>query len=120
MISILVLMPWHETNHITIRTRHLIYETVVQLLGLLNRTLSEQHQEMRLNTQLRDRLVNCSLLCPGFTVFMKQSVAFMAGKNEGELCGKYNLPRYGQHWRHQYGLTVKPGAPLDVIEVSSL
>ena len=119
MISILVLFPWQMTEYITIRTRHLVYEAVVQLLHLLDRAITENHNPWRLTQELRDRLVSSALLCPGFTVYMKHSIATMVGKGEVELRSMFNMPHFAQCWRHQYGICTKPGVQFDIVDVSS-
>lgn len=119
MISILVLMPWTATELITIKTRSQIYETVVELLKILQRAIADKKSENRLTPQLFNRLAKSAMLCPGFTPLMKDNVAVLANISEEEACLGYNQPRFANMWLHQYGLVVRPGAPLDVLEVSS-
>ncbi|KAK7754587.1 hypothetical protein SLS62_003370 [Diatrype stigma] len=116
MISILVLMPWTATELITIKTRSQIYQTVVDLLKLLQRAIADKKSENRLTPQLFNRLAKSAMLCPGFTPLMKDNIAVLANISEEETCRGYNQPRFANMWLHQYGLVVRPGAPLDVIE----
>ncbi|RYP49431.1 hypothetical protein DL768_004876 [Monosporascus sp. mg162] len=116
MISILMLMPWKATQYITIKQRHRMYETVVELIKLLKKQIWDGRHEHRLTRQLLDRLVKAAMLCPGFTVLMKDNFAELVGMDEARACRDFNQPRFANLWRHQYATCPKPGVPLDVLE----
>ncbi|RYO78033.1 hypothetical protein DL762_008909 [Monosporascus cannonballus] len=116
MISILMLMPWKATQHITIKQRHQMYETVVELIRLLKKQIWDGRHEHRLTRQLLDRLVKAAMLCPGFTVLMKDNIAELVGMDETRARRDFNQPRFANQWRHQYATSPKPGVPLDVLE----
>ncbi|RYP18451.1 hypothetical protein DL767_009838 [Monosporascus sp. MG133] len=116
MISILMLMPWKATQHITIKQRNQMYETVMELIKLLKRQIWDGRHEHRLTRQLLDRLVKAAMLCPGFTVLMKDNIAELVGMDEARARRDFNQPRFANMWRHQYATCPKPGVPLDVLE----
>ncbi len=128
MISILVLLPWEAaTRHMTMRSRQQIYAAAMGLLGLLQRQVAERRSETRLTPQLLERLGRAAMLCPGFTPLMKDNVAALlagggANNDDGDgardACARFNQPHLAHLWSHQYGMAVRPGAPLDVLEVS--
>lgn len=111
-------MPWSSTEHITIKTRSQIYAAVIELLKLLRRAITDGKFNARLTPQLRNRLARAAMLCPGFTPLMKDNIVALAGISEQEACQAYNQPRGAHLWLHQYGIGVKLGVPLDVLEVS--
>ncbi|RYP58337.1 hypothetical protein DL769_008996 [Monosporascus sp. CRB-8-3] len=116
MISILMLMPWKATQYITIKQRNQMYETVMELIKLLKKQIWDGRYEHRLTRQLLDRLVKAAMLCPGFTVLMKDNVAELVGMDEARARRDFNQPRFANLWRHQYAISPKPGVPLDVLE----
>ncbi|RYP56724.1 hypothetical protein DL771_011663 [Monosporascus sp. 5C6A] len=116
MISILTLMPWKATRYITIKQRYRMYETVMELIKLLQKHIWEGRHQHRLTRQLLDRLVKAAMLCPGLTVLMKDNVAELVGMDEARAIHDFNQPRFANMWRHQYATSPKPGVPLDVLE----
>ncbi|RYP02982.1 hypothetical protein DL764_005468 [Monosporascus ibericus] len=116
MISILMLMPWKATQYITIKQRNRMYETVMELIKLLKKQVWDGRHADRLTRQLLDRLVKAAMLCPGFTVLMKDNIAELVGMDEARARRDFNQPRFANLWRHQYATSPKPGVPLDVLE----
>lgn len=116
-------MPWYLTERITIKERHYIYDTTFKMVHYLKELLErgtmrrgQKPDFNRLTKQLLNRLVKAAMLCPGFTVSQKDNIAYTANLSELDL-RDYNQPRFAERWCHQYALGVKPGVPLDVVEV---
>lgn len=118
MISTLRKLPWYMAEHITIRQRHAVYKAVMALIIRLKADLRAGKFEEHLTEQLYKRLWTSALLCDGLTVCQKDDVAFIVGLSD-ETMREFNLPRYANLWTHQWTMAPEPGAPLDVIEVSS-
>ena len=118
MISTLKKFPWYMTQHITTKQRYSVWNATCQLVKILVLAVEQKRDEINLTPQLLKRLVNAAMRCPGFTVLQKDSIAFLVTMNEMEMRG-YGLPRFASTWTHQYAVAVKPGVPLDVIEVKS-
>ncbi|KAI0172424.1 hypothetical protein GGR52DRAFT_572260 [Hypoxylon sp. FL1284] len=115
MISTLKKLPWYMTDCITICQRHIIWDTTVKMIQHLGQKLQEYPYHDRLTPQLLNRLVDTAMRCPGFTVLQKDNIAFVMGFDEAR-CLAYNQPGTASLWRHQWGLTMKPGVPQDVVE----
>lgn len=107
------------TERITIKQCHAVYIACVSLLRHLQFTIREKKHEGCLTPQLYRRLWTSAMLCHGFTVTMKDSIAYLVDLPEHRL-REFNMPRFGHLWAHTYTLAPKPGAPLDLIEVSCL
>ena len=116
MISTLKKMPWYRTDYITIKQRWSIFEACCRLIDLLQQSLNRRVHEARLTEQLLKRFTDAAMLCPGFTVQQKDSIASKVQMSDMDL-NKFNMPRFPSSWCHQYALGPKPGVPLDVIEV---
>ena len=130
MISTLKKFPWFMTELVTIKQRHYIYNAALKMIGFLKETIDRAANPARSNRdrdrapnadrltiQLFNRLIAAAMSCPGFTVNQKDNIAYLAYMDEGGM-RSFNQPRLADAWRHQYALGVKPGAPLDVVEVS--
>ncbi|KAI3399523.1 hypothetical protein diail_6545 [Diaporthe ilicicola] len=115
MISILRKLPWYKTEYITIKQRHSVYSACIQLLRLLQNAVRERKNEDHLTEQLLKRLWTSAMLCHGFTVTMKDNIAYQVGLSEDRL-REFNMPRFANMWVHAYTLCPKPGTPLDVLE----
>lgn len=130
MISTLKKLPWHMAGYITIKQQHYIYDASVRIVEQLKdeidpamRFRKTERQRRpgaeRLTPQLLRRLVQCIMLCPGFTVVQKDNVAQLVNMSEREM-RMFNLPRFAQSYNHLYALGPKPGVPLDVLEVCDI
>ncbi len=96
--------------------RNSIFQATRNLLQLLLKSLDKGDHPVTLNKQLLRRIVKAAMECPGFTVHMKDDIAWIAGMPDGEqLC--YGQPRFASSWCHQYAVVPKPGMPLDMVEV---
>ncbi|QUC21834.1 uncharacterized protein UV8b_06075 [Ustilaginoidea virens] len=115
LISTLKKFPWYATDRITISQRRAIFRATCELARLLTRSIQKQDDPINLTVQLRRRLLNTAMKCPGFTPLMKDDLAYMADLSEMEE-RQFNQPRFASCWRHQYGIAPKPGMPLDVVE----
>ncbi|ORY67469.1 uncharacterized protein BCR38DRAFT_510403 [Pseudomassariella vexata] len=115
LISTIKKMPWYTTECITIKQRHDIYEACAKLIENLKMNIHDGRSPERLNETLQKRLVQAAMLCPGFTVVQKDSIASLVNMPDMEL-RSFNMPRYPDLWTHQYTLGPKPGIPLDVLE----
>lgn len=119
MISTLRKLPWYKTECITIKQRHSVYSACIQLIRLLQHAIKEQKNEEHLTPQLLKRLWTSAMLCHGFTVTMRDNIAFQVDVSEDRL-REFNMPRFANMWVHAYTLCPKPGTPLDVLEVCIL
>lgn len=119
MISTLRKFPWYMTDRITVRQRHAVYEACVSLLRCLQWAMKERKHEGILTPQLYRRLWTSGMLCHGFTVTMRDSIASIVDLPEHRM-REFNMPQFGEMWRHIYSLVPKPGSPLDLIEVNFL
>lgn len=117
MISTIKKLPWYMAEHITIRQRHAVYKAAVNLIRLLQLAIKDRRNEGVLTPQLLRRLYTAAMLCPGFTVTMKDDIAYLVSLSENEQRG-FNQPRFADCWRHAHTLAPKPDIPLDVLEVS--
>ncbi|XXH05774.1 hypothetical protein Hte_012212 [Hypoxylon texense] len=115
MISTLKKFPWYMSGFITIKQRQSIYNTTINMIRHLSEKIHEDPHHDRLTPQLFDRLVAAAMRCQGFTVLQKDNVAYIAELDEAK-CLEFGLPRFSDQWRHQWGLKMKPGVPLDVVE----
>lgn len=119
MISTLRKLPWYKTECITIKQRHSVYSACIQLIRLLQHAIKEQKNEEHLTPQLLKRLWTSAMLCHGFTVTMRDNIAYQVDTPEDRL-REFNMPRFANMWLHAYTLCPKPGTPLDVLEVCIL
>lgn len=119
MISILRKLPWYKTDCITIKQRYSVYNACLQLIRLLQQSISEKKNVETLTPQLLKRVWTSAMLCHGFTVLQKDNIAYVAGIPENRM-REFNMPRYGDYWTHAYTLCPKVGIPLDMIEVCVL
>lgn len=101
---------------ITVKERHMIYETTLKLISILKTDLEEKPGQIRKTPQLLNRLVNAAMTCPGFTVNQKDNIGFVMNLDESDLY-RFGLPRLPHMWAHQYSICTKANAPADVIEV---
>ncbi|ROW10553.1 hypothetical protein VMCG_01725 [Cytospora schulzeri] len=115
MISTLRKFPWYKAEYITIKQRHSIYNACIKLLRLLQHSIREKKNDAYLTEQLLRRLWTSAMLCHGFTVTMKDNIAFQVGLPDDRL-REFNMPRFANMWVHSYTLAPKPGTPLDVLE----
>ncbi|KAM3447120.1 hypothetical protein MY3296_009020 [Beauveria thailandica] len=115
LISTLRKFPWYMTDCITVSQRSAVFQATCDLLRLLLKSLDKGDDPVTLNKQLLRRVVKASMECPGFTVLMKDDVAWIVGMSDDEQ-RSYGQPRFANSWRHQYALAPKPGMPLDVVE----
>ncbi|KAL1862751.1 hypothetical protein Daus18300_008395 [Diaporthe australafricana] len=115
MISTLRKLPWYKTENITIKQRHSVYTSCIQLIRLLQHAVKERKDEDHLTEQLLKRLWTSAMLCHGFTVTMKDNIAYQVGLSEDRL-RELNMPRFANMWVHAYTMCPKPGTPLDVLE----
>ncbi|KGQ06603.1 hypothetical protein BBAD15_g8071 [Beauveria bassiana D1-5] len=115
LISTLRKFPWYMTDCITVSQRSAVFQATCDLLRLLLKSLDKGDDPVTLNKQLLRRVVKAAMECPGFTVLMKDDVAWIVGMSEGEQ-RSYGQPRFANSWRHQYALAPKPGMPLDMVE----
>lgn len=116
MISTLRKLPWYKTDCITIKQRYSVYSACIQLIRLLQHAIKEKKNEDHLTAQLLKRLWTSAMLCHGFTVTMRDNIAYQAEIPEDRL-REFNMPRFANMWVHAYTLCPKPGTPLDVLEV---
>lgn len=116
MISTLRKLPWYKTDCITIKQRHSVYSACIQLIRLLQHAIKERKDEEHLTSQLLKRLWTSAMLCHGFTVTMRDNIAYQVDIPEDRL-REFNMPRFANMWVHAYTLCPKPGTPLDVLEV---
>lgn len=116
MISVLRKLPWYKTDCITIKQRHSIFNACVQLIRLLQNALKDGKNEEHLTQVLLKRLWTSAMLCHGFTVTMRDSIAYLADIPDHRL-REFNMPRFADMWVHAYTLCPKPDTPLDVLEV---
>lgn len=117
MISFVRKFPWHKTDLITVVQRQQLFETCVKMLRHLRKAIRQKQHEVLLNEQLYKRLSTTCMLCNGFTVIMKEGIARIAGLSS-EQQRKFNQPRCPEKWIHLWSMVPKPGAPLDLVEVS--
>ncbi|KAG6355554.1 hypothetical protein INS49_003516 [Diaporthe citri] len=115
MISTLRKLPWYKTDCITIKQRHSVYSACIQLIRLLQHAIKEKKDEEHLTSQLLKRLWTSAMLCHGFTVTMRDNIAYQVDIPEDRL-REFNMPRFANMWVHAYTLCPKPGTPLDVLE----
>lgn len=94
-----------------------MFNATCELLRLLDRAMKRGIDPVNLNVQLQRRLVNVAMNCPGFTVAMKDDIAFLMDMSDHRKSW-YHLPREAHTWRHQYAIAPKANVPLDVVEVS--
>ncbi len=118
MISTIKKLPWYKTELITIRSRDAIYQACVDLIRLLQISLRDRRPDEAFTPQLLKRLVTAAMLCPGFTVAMKDGIGYQAQLNDAQM-REFNQPRQAWGWTHQYTICPKPGMPLDLLEVSN-
>jgi len=116
LISTLKKMPWYKTELITVRQRYSVFRACLELVRLLQKSIRDRRHN-DLNGMLLKRLVTAGMLCPGFTVLMKDSIAYQAGLTDMDI-RSFNQPRFANMWVHQYALAPKPDTPLDMLEVS--
>lgn len=132
LISILKKLPWHMTAYITIRQRHRVYKTVVDMIQALQGAIyNSDHRRPAvggggggpmssfsevLNEKLLKRLVRAAMGCPGFSPLMKDDIAFISSLDERQAM-EYGVPGSAARWRHIYTLIPNPGVPGDVVEV---
>lgn len=117
MISMLRKMPWYMADHITVLQRHSMYDAAIRLIKNLRRQVQFETNLYLLNEQLLERLLVSAMLCHGFTVTMKDNIAFSVNL-PAERMRDFNMPRFPDQWAQAHTLVPKPGAPLDVLEVS--
>lgn len=116
LISTIKKLPWYMDEYITMRQRYAVYKTTMDLIRMLKVAIAERRNDQYLTPQLLKRLYTAAMLCPGFTVTMKDDVAYIMNLTENEQRG-FNQPRFANQWCHVYALAPKPGRPLDVMEV---
>ena len=121
------------TAYITIRQRHRVYKTAVDMIQALQGAIynsDHQHHNRRavaggptppsysevLNEKLLKRLVRAAMGCPGFSPLMKDDIAFVSSLDERQAMESGVSPSAGR-WRHIYTLIPNPGVPGDVVEV---
>lgn len=119
MISTMRKFPWYMTDRITVRQRHAVFEACVSLLRCLQWAMKEKRHDDILTPQLYRRLWTSAMLCHGFTITMRDSIAYIVDLPESRM-REFNMPRFGNMWLHIYTLVPKPGSPLDLIEVCFL
>ncbi|KUI57034.1 hypothetical protein VP1G_04374 [Cytospora mali] len=115
MISMLRKFPWYKTECITIKQRYSIYNACIKLLRNLQHAIRGKKNDGFLTEQLFRRLWTAAMLCHGFTVTMKDNIAFQVELPDDRL-REFNMPRFANMWVHSYTLAPKPGTPLDVLE----
>lgn len=111
-------MPWYTTDHITVFQRQSIYDATIRLIKNLQKQIRYKNNLYLLNEQLLERLWVSAMLCHGFTVTMKDNIAYCVNLS-AERMRDFNMPRFPELWVHTHSLVPKPGAPLDVLEASS-
>lgn len=116
MISTLKKMPWYMSEYITFHQRYSVFRATTSLIRLLQQAIGEQRNLEVLNNQLLKRLYTAAMLCPGFTVQMKDDVAYLVDLSDLQQQREFNQPRFPDSWVHTYALCPKPGTSLDVIE----
>jgi len=116
MISTVKKLPWYKTDCITIHQRWAVFDAVVKLITLLDKAIVTKQHSAYLTPVLLKRLITAAMLCPGFTVVQKDTIAFMTGMSDEQQL-EFNQPRYGSAWVQQYTLCPKVGYPLDTLEV---
>ncbi|KAI0162247.1 hypothetical protein GGR57DRAFT_489944 [Xylariaceae sp. FL1272] len=70
--------------------------------------------EGRLTVELRKRLVETCMMCPGFTVVQKDCFGAVAGMPHSQRYG-FNLPFFSEGWTHLYALVPKVNMPADLL-----
>lgn len=118
MISTIKKMPWHMSDHITMRQRWAIYNVTFRLLEHareIGRRPRTPVQENTITEQLTKRLLRAAMLCPGFSVTQKDNIAYMMDMPDQEQHG-FNQPRFPELWVLEQAICPKPGYPLDLLE----
>ncbi|ENH71112.1 hypothetical protein FOC1_g10008485 [Fusarium oxysporum f. sp. cubense race 1] len=116
LISTLRKFPWYAADHITISQRGAVYKATIKLLRLLSRSVSQQDDPVNLTSQLFQRVVQTAMQCHGFTALQKDNIAFMVQMIPMEQQRRHHQPANANCWVHQYAITRKPDAPLDLAE----
>ncbi|KAF4336992.1 hypothetical protein FBEOM_9110 [Fusarium beomiforme] len=116
LISTLRKFPWHAADHITIHQRGAMYKATIKLLRLLSRSVSQQDDPVNLTSQLFQRVAQTAMQCQGFTTLQKDNIAFMVQMVPMEQQRRHNQPANANCWVHQYAITRKPDAPLDLVD----
>jgi hypothetical protein len=117
MISTIKKMPWYLPDQITVRQRNAIHAATKQLVRLLDIAIRDEREPQLLTRQLKKRLVDAVLSCPGISVIQKDDLAWMDNRQDAELI-RYGQPRGAHWWTHQFTICPKVDAPADVVEVS--
>ncbi|KAH6973419.1 hypothetical protein BKA56DRAFT_690540 [Ilyonectria sp. MPI-CAGE-AT-0026] len=112
LISTLRKFPWYMTDHITIYQRTAIFDATCELVRLLHRAVEKEDDIVNLSSQLFKRVIAAAMSCKGFTVVMKDDIAWMGGLSDAQT-RFYGQPRLAHSWTHQYALVPKAGIPLD-------
>jgi hypothetical protein len=118
MISTIKKIPWYASEHISLEQRDAIYRSTEQLVTLLDGMLRAERDSHVLTYQLKRRLVDAALACPGFSVLQKDNIAYLDGRDDRDLGDfrRFDQPRMANKWTHQYTMVPKKDFPNDVIE----
>ncbi|KAF4987588.1 hypothetical protein FDECE_15378 [Fusarium decemcellulare] len=115
LISTLRKFPWFATYYITITQRGAMFKATVKLLHLLAKSIAQGDDPVNLNTGLFKRVVKSAMDCKGFTIMMKDNIAFMIDMSEMEQ-RIHGQPLNASSWVHQYTIATKRDAPRDVVD----
>jgi len=118
MISTIKKLPWHMSDHITIRQRWAVYNVTCKLLQHIRETIRRPRtlgQESTINQQLQKRLLEAAMMCPGFSVTQKDNLAYMMDMPDSKQ-HDFNQPRFPELWTFEQAICPKPGFPLDLLE----
>lgn len=124
MISTLRKAPWYVAGAITISQRNAMHKATMDMIRVLKSTitrmvLEQQYDQQELNSKLLMRLGRAAMTCPGFSVTMKDDIAYIMGFTDAQQ-REFGQPLFGDRWIHLFTLIPKPSFPLDVVEVSRL
>lgn len=117
MISYVGRFPWHKTDMTTVKQRFLLVDTCVTMMKMLRRAVVKGEHPNLLTEQLWRRFYTMCMKCEGFTVVQKHGIARLAEISVSEQ-RSLGLPRFAGDWGHLWSMLPKPGAPLDLVEVS--
>ncbi|KAI1101430.1 hypothetical protein F4804DRAFT_335266 [Jackrogersella minutella] len=115
MISILKKFPWSLPQHVKHNERNRLYETTFRMMDRLTQRIQKGEARDRLTPNLKVRIAEAVMSCPGFTIAQKDNVAYLMNMPENKQ-RFFHQPRFADLWRNFYALSIRAGVPADVIE----
>lgn len=116
MISTVKKFPWHRTDLITVKETHHIYDAFAKLLMLLKHAIANRRSEDLLTKALFKRLLESGMKCPGFSVEMKDRIAYGAVVSVEDSFDRYKNPKMAMFWGPIWTLSPKANVPEDVLD----